>query len=246
MACVATVSEDVVKLATPDASSGRALPITVEPSLKSTVPVGVPPPPVTVAVSVTDCPKNAGLWEESRLVAGAGLFTVTLALAPALSAAATSEAVTVCGPPPVPKLKVDRAPEPAASVRLPPAAPLSSAIAAATSELLIATSAAAPLITFQSASAALTRTLLTMATPAIWAVGAPVLPLLVPGAAVSPGSRIWSLLTGPGATAKLELARPVPIAGEVAEVADSATVSALRRVVARDVVEWPPLKPTLV
>ena len=46
-----------------------ALPITVEPSLKLTVPVGMPEAPVTVAVNVTDCPKAEGFWEELRLVA---------------------------------------------------------------------------------------------------------------------------------------------------------------------------------
>jgi len=54
------------------------------------------------------------------------------------------------------------------------------------------------------------------------------------------------LVTGPASTPKLALGRAVAIAGEVAEVADRATVSALRSVVARAVVEWPPLKLTLV
>ncbi len=179
-------------------------------------------------------------------MAEAGLFTVTLALAPAPSVAATSVAESVCGAPPVQNVKLDNVPEPATSERLPPVAPLSSAIAAATSELLIATSGAALPITFQSASTALRRTLLTMATPETCAEGAPVLPLAVPGAAVSPGSRSWSLLTGPGSTEKLELGSAVAIAGAVAEVADRATVSALRSVVASAVVEWPLVKLTLV
>ena len=37
-----------------------AFPITVEPSLKLTVPAGVALAPVTVAVNVTDCPNTAG------------------------------------------------------------------------------------------------------------------------------------------------------------------------------------------
>src|SRR5439155_20728706 len=155
MAWVAAGNEEGVKLATPDPSSGRALPITVEPSLKSTVPVGAALAPVTVAVNMTDCPKTAGFWDEVRLVVEAGLFTVTLALAPALSAAATSVAERVCEPPPVQNVKLESVPEPEASVTLPPAAPLSSAIEAAASELLIATSGIALLITFQSASTAL-------------------------------------------------------------------------------------------
>src|SRR5438034_426928 len=139
------------------------LPITVEPSLRSTVPVGVPAEPVTVAVKVTDCPKTEGFCDELRLVAAGALFTVTLALVLAPSAAAKSEAARVCGAPPVQKVKLDRMPEPPASDRLPAAAPLSSPIAAAASELPIDTSAAALLTRFQSASTALTRTLLRLA-----------------------------------------------------------------------------------
>ena len=46
--------------------------------------------------------------------------------------------------------------------------------------------------TFQFASTAFTVTL--KAVPAVCALGVPVLPALVPGAAVSPGSRIWSFV----------------------------------------------------
>src|SRR5204862_16777 len=52
--------------------------------------------------------------------------------------------------------------------------------------------------TFQSASTALTVTL--KAVPAERAVGAPVLPVAVPGAATSRGSRICSLVTAPALT----------------------------------------------
>ena len=48
---------------------------------------------------------------------------------------------------------------------------------------------------FQLASTALTVTL--KAPPAVCALGVPVLPDAVPGAAVSPGSRIWSLANAP-------------------------------------------------
>src|SRR6185312_7477508 len=48
---------------------------------------------------------------------------------------------------------------------------------------------------FQLASTALTVTL--KAPPAVWADGVPVLPEAVPGAAVSPGSRIWSFANVP-------------------------------------------------
>ena len=45
--------------------------IVVPPSLKFTVPVGVPEPPpltLTVAVSVTDCPNTEGLTDELTVV----------------------------------------------------------------------------------------------------------------------------------------------------------------------------------
>ena len=48
---------------------------------------------------------------------------------------------------------------------------------------------------FQLASTALTVTL--NEPPAVCAVGVPVLPVAVPGAAVSPGSRIWSFANAP-------------------------------------------------
>ena len=51
---------------------------------------------------------------------------------------------------------------------------------------------------FQLASTALTVTL--NEPPAVCAVGVPVLPVAVPGAAVSPGSRIWSFANAPGLT----------------------------------------------
>src|SRR5439155_15654917 len=48
---------------------------------------------------------------------------------------------------------------------------------------------------FQFASTALTITL--KAAPDVWALGVPVLPVLVPGAAVSPGARICNLTKAP-------------------------------------------------
>ena len=54
---------------------------------------------------------------------------------------------------------------------------------------------------FQFASTALTVTL--NAAPAVRAVGVPVLPVAVPGAAVSPGARSWSLVKAPGLTTML-------------------------------------------
>src|SRR5439155_1114554 len=55
------------------------------------------------------------------------------------------------------------------------------------------------LITFQLASTALTVTL--KALPAVCAIGVPLLPLPVPGAAASPGTSICSLLKAPPLTA---------------------------------------------
>ena len=54
---------------------------------------------------------------------------------------------------------------------------------------------------FQLASTALAVTL--KAVPVDCAVGVPVLPVAVPGAAVSPGARICSLANGPTATVML-------------------------------------------
>src|SRR5207245_750396 len=124
-------------------------------------------------------------------------FTVTLALVLAVSAAAASVAVTVRVPT-VLKVKLDKVPLPATNVRLPAAAPLSSALAALLSELVIVTSGVALCTTFQFASTALTRTPLAIAAPAVCAVGvAAVLPVAVPGAATSPGKRICSFVAAP-------------------------------------------------
>src|SRR5439155_52914 len=132
-------------------------------------------------------------------------FTVTLALVLAVSAAAASVAVTVRVPT-VLKVKLDKVPVPATNVRLPAAAPLSSALAALLSEVLIVTSGVAALTTFQFASTALTRTPLPIAVPAVCAVGvAAVLPVAVPGAATSPGNRICSFVTAPAFTVTLAL-----------------------------------------
>src|SRR5690348_9255149 len=51
------------------------------------------------------------------------------------------------------------------------------------------------MIRFQFASTAFTVTL--KEAPAVWGDGEPVLPLVVPGAALSPGARTWSLLKAP-------------------------------------------------
>ena len=69
---------------------------------------------------------------------------------------------------------------------------------------------------FQLASTALTVTL--KAVPAVRALGVPVLPVAVPGAAVSPGSRIWSFANAPAliVVAGLVLAVIAPFVTSVA------------------------------
>jgi len=73
-----TDSDEVANVATPDAL-GAPVPKVVAPSLKITVPEGVPPPGatgLTAAVNVTDCPNSDGLMEELRVVVVAAWLTV--------------------------------------------------------------------------------------------------------------------------------------------------------------------------
>src|SRR6266567_2585504 len=67
MVCAPTLSVDVVNVATPLPLS-VAVPSGFAPSVKVTVPVGVPEPLVTVAVKVTACPKVLGLNEVVSVV----------------------------------------------------------------------------------------------------------------------------------------------------------------------------------
>src|SRR5205823_4649251 len=68
------------------------------------------------------------------------------------------------------------------------------------SEVVIVTLAAALLTRFQLASTALTMMPPAIAVPTVCAVGVPVLPVGVPGAAISPGNRSCSLVAGAGLT----------------------------------------------
>lgn len=84
-----------------------------------------------------------------------------------------------------------------------------------------ATVSEAELTMFQLASTALTVRLTVV--PAVWAVGVPVLPEVVPGAAVSPGRRTCSFVKAPALTvmAGLVLAvRAVLVTSEAVRVAD--------------------------
>ena len=69
---------------------------------------------------------------------------------------------------------------------------------------------------FQFASTALTVTL--NAVPAVSAVGTPVLPVPVPGAAVSPGSKSCSFVNAPAPTKIAGLVLPVFVASVISTV----------------------------
>jgi hypothetical protein len=65
--CTATVQLELLNVALPLAFKSL-VPSVVAPSLKVTVPVGVPLEPVTVAVNVTFCPNTAALAELATVV----------------------------------------------------------------------------------------------------------------------------------------------------------------------------------
>src|SRR5438874_2085595 len=164
--------------------------------LKAICAVGVPVLPLAVpGAAVSPGARSCSL-------ANAPTFTVTEALVLAVSVPAASLAVMVRVPP-VLKVKLDKVRVPRDNVRLPAVAPLSSAIAALLSELVMVTFGVAVATTFQLASTALSVTL--KAVPAVRAVGAPVLPRLVPGAAVSPGTNNCSFVNAPALTVIAEL-----------------------------------------
>ena len=77
---------------------------------------------------------------------------------------------------------------------------------------------------FQLASTALTVTL--KALPAVWAEGVPVLPVALPGAAVSPGSKSWSLVNVPATTVIEPLAAESDSASPLVRCATSVSDSA--------------------
>ena len=67
MVCVATESELVVKVALPAVTATPEARV-VAPSVKVTLPVGVPPDEAIVAVKVTDCPGPDGFADEVTVV----------------------------------------------------------------------------------------------------------------------------------------------------------------------------------
>ena len=104
--------------------------------------------------------------------------------------------------PAVLKMKLDKVRVLETSVMLPVVPPLSSAMVALLSLAVIVTLGTALPARFQFASTALTTMPLAMAVPAIWSSGVPVLPVGVPGAAVSPGSRTSNLVAASAVTVK--------------------------------------------
>src|SRR5436190_16496854 len=124
-------------------------------------------------------------------------LTFTFALVLAVNTAAASVALTVRLPA-VLKVKLDKAFVPATKAIFPAVVLLSSAIVALVSELVIVTLGVAVGTTFQLASTAFTKTPLAIVVPAISSDGVPVFPVVVPGAADSPGSKICSFVTAPG------------------------------------------------
>src|SRR6266581_8677542 len=161
--------------------------------------------------------------------ANAPAFTVTFALVLLVSVPAASPAVSVRVPA-VLNVRLDNVAVPATRVIFPAVPPLSSAIAALASELVIVTSGVALLTTFQLASTALTTMPLAMAVPAVCVLDVPILPVVVPGAALSPGSNTCRFVTGPGMTVRLELTTP----GLDPSVAVSVVASALVRIVVNE------------
>jgi hypothetical protein len=89
--CEPTINPDALIAARPDPSS-KDVPIDTPPSLNVTVPVGMPDPELTFAVSTTLCPQREGSGEEVKVVVVETVLTakraVTL-LGPSIT--------TVCG-----------------------------------------------------------------------------------------------------------------------------------------------------
>src|SRR2546422_2434935 len=100
------------------------------------------------------------------------------------------------------------------SVRVPETKAASAGKVALASVEAISTVSVMVLTTFQKLSTALTVMLKAVA--AVLEVGVPVLPLAVPGAALSPGTSSWSLAKAAGLTTMLpEVAAVRPLAGRV-------------------------------
>src|SRR5207249_2203958 len=145
--CEAAVSVEVMRVATPPdmvlVASG------VAPSLKVTVPVGVPYPAATALVIVTDCPDSPVPGDEGGVLVVEPFATVTLALVLAVSGPPEECVAVTVGVPAVLKTKFDKVPVPEARVRFPAVPALSSEIVAAASLLVIVTLGAELAMIFQ-------------------------------------------------------------------------------------------------
>src|SRR5574340_523139 len=102
MACEPTPSDEVVRVVHPSVFS-VPVPRTAAPSLKVTVPVGVPAPgpALTVAVNVTGCPKSAGFSDDATAVVDGPAVIVcvsTLEVLPPILPSPPYTAVIECGP----------------------------------------------------------------------------------------------------------------------------------------------------
>ena len=83
MAWLPTVSVDVMNVACP-LSSSEAVPTVVAPSLKVTVPVGVPPLPLTVTAKLTGWPYVLGFGVEDDVMLAAAGATFWVSVVPLL------------------------------------------------------------------------------------------------------------------------------------------------------------------
>lgn len=83
MVCLPIVNADVMNVACP-LLSRKAVPSVVAPSVKETVPAGVPPIPLTVATKVTGWPNVLGFGVEANVVTAvvAVTFWVSVVLLP--------------------------------------------------------------------------------------------------------------------------------------------------------------------
>src|SRR5947207_1464883 len=126
------------------------------------------------------------------------------------------------------------------TVRVPAAkAPLAGSVALESLDVMPTVSVTA-VVGFQLASTALTVTF--KGVPEVWAVGVPVLPVLVPGAAVSPGRRICSFVKAPALAVIDGLVLAVLVASVMSE-AVIVQLPALLKVTAKVLV--PPVRAAL-
>jgi len=183
----AALSEDVIRTVSVALTgfqfASTALTIALK-AVKAVCALGVPVLPVTLpGEALSPGTSNCNFANAPALIVIEGVVLAVIA------GCVTSDAVTV-------------APPAVLNVTLNTLDPLTNAALignVAFTSLEVIDTVSLVLIRFQFTSTALTVTL--KAVPAVCAVGAPVLPLAVPGAAVSPGARICSFAKAPAVTA---------------------------------------------